>query len=221
MTSQQLSNNLSELKISIASAKGVKQRITEQISTLQEKIEKCNHDVKIKKEAHLLMLAFIAHRREAAIATIEETGTYGLRAIYNDDRKLVFITNEEKKSTAAFKMEVGIESNLNGKRILTGILDERGGGLAETSSFSLRKAALEWSGYLGPLIIDEAWKSLSDDEKIEQMAELLSEYVKVSGRQVIFSTHKLDVFGKFADNIIHVRQESGLSYTYNTHGQEI
>jgi hypothetical protein len=217
MTSQQLNNNLSELKISVAAAKGVKKRIAEQVVELGEKITKNTNDVKIKKEAHLLMLAFIAHRREAAITTIEETGTYPLRAIYNDDRKLVFITNEEKKSTAAFKMEVGIESNLNGERIITGILDERGGGLAETASFSLREAALEWSGYEGPMILDEAWKSLSDDQKIEQMAELLSEYVKASGRQVIFSTHKLDVFGKYADNIIHVRQENGVSYTYNTH----
>lgn len=211
MISQKLTARLNSLNIKLATAKGAKDRLDTQCENLKNKLDFNLKQSKIKKDSHLFLLAFIAQRREEAIVSIENSGTYALRAIYNDDRKLVFLRNEEKKSTAAFKMEIGIESDLEGSKIITGLKDERGGGVCETSSFALRIAALEWLGYTGPLILDEAYKSISSDEKLDNVAQFLQQYVKVSGRQVIFATHKADVFGDYADNSIYVSQKNGIS----------
>lgn len=81
----------------------------------------------------------------------------------------------------------------------------------ETCSFGLRIAALEWLGYDGPLILDEAYKSVSSDDKIVNVAKLLKMYVESSKRQIIFATHKADVFEEYADHIIHVSKENGNS----------
>ena len=211
LNSQKLNAKINNLSLRVATAKGIKERINVQSSTLREKIDSNEEDVKIKKEAHLLLLGFISQRRDAAIKSIESMGTYALRAIYNDDRKLVFLKNEEKKNSSAFKMEVGIESTLNDERMITGLKDERGGGVLETASFALRIAALEWLGYKGPLILDEAYKSVSSDSKIVNVAEFLRKYVDTSERQVFFATHKADVFEDYADNVIVVRQHHGVS----------
>lgn len=211
LNSQKLNAKINNLSVRLATAKGIKERIDSQCVSLKSKIDKNTEDVKVKKDAHLLLLGFISQRRDAAIKSIEGMGTYALRAIYNDDRKLIFLKNEEKKNSAAFKMEVGIESNLNNERMITGLKDERGGGVLETASFALRIAALEWLDYRGPLMLDEAYKSVSSDSKMINVAEFLRKYVDTSERQVFFATHKADVFEDYADNVILVNQHDGIS----------
>lgn len=206
-----LNAKINELSIKIAQDKGAKERVETQCVTLKAKIDDNIKDVKVKKEAQLLLLAFISQRRETAIKSIEDMGTFALRAIYNDDRKLVFLKNEEKKNSAAFKMEVGIESSIGKERLVTGLKDERGGGVMETTSFALRIAALEWLGYHGPLILDEAYKSMSSDIKIENVAKFLEKYVKTSGRQVIFATHMASIFEPVANNVVYINQYHGIS----------
>ena len=208
---QKLTASVNALAVKVAQAKGVQERINSQCELIKTKIDSCVIEIANKRDAHLLLLAFISQRREAAIESIESTGTHALCAIYDEDLAIHFLRNEEKKNSAAFKMEVGIESNFMGQRIITGVKDCVGGGLIETSSFSLRIAALEWLGYNGPFIIDEAWGKMSADLKIENVAKFLSQYVQSSGRQVIFATHMADIFSDYADHIIRVEKHNGLS----------
>lgn len=208
---QTLKSRLSNLSLKIAQQKGMRERTSVQRVALQGKIAQNQEDARLKKEAHLLTLAFISDRREAAIQSIENMGTYALRAIYDEEYAVHFLRNEEKKTTAAFKMEIGIETKMDGKPIITGLIDERGGGGVETVSFALRIAALEWTGYSGPLLLDEAYKFMSNDEKIRKIAEFLGTYVKNSGRQVIFATHDVDLFSSVANNIVQVTKSRGTS----------
>lgn len=216
LNSQKLNVKINSLTVRLATTKGIKERIDKQCSSLKEKIDNVTEDVKVKKDAHLLLLAFISHRREAAIKSIEEMSTYGLRSIYEDERRLIFLKNEEKKNSAAFKMEVGIESMLNGQLMITGLKDERGGGVTESVSVNLRMAALEWLGYTGPLLLDESYKSLSNDNKIWNVARLLKEYVNTSKRQVFFASHMVHVFEGYADQVVSVSQKDGLSHVKTT-----
>jgi ABC-type enterochelin transport system ATPase subunit len=108
-------------------------------------------------------------------------------------------------------MEVGIESNFKSKKLITGLTGERGGGVVETASFALRIAALEWLGYKGPLLLDEAYKSMSNDSKIDKVAQFLKKYSETSGRQIIFATHKADTFSGYADNIVNISKINGIS----------
>lgn len=206
-----LTNDLNNFSLKLAQQKGIKERIDSQCDLLRKKISTDYETIKNKKEAQLLTLAFISERREAAIKSIEDTGTYSLRAVLGEDYKLHFLRNEEKKNSAAFKMEIGIESNFGTKKIITGLLGERGGGVVETGSIGLRMGALEWTGYNGPLILDEAYKSVSSDEKIDSVAQFLKMYVKSSSRQVLLATHKADVFAKYADHVINVENNLGTS----------
>jgi len=208
---QKLNAKITLFNNKISQTKGVRERIEVQCDKLKTKIDSDVIESKNKKDAHLLLLGFISQRRENAIKSIEETGTYALRAIYEDDRKLVFLKNEDKKNSAAFKMEIGIESTLNSERIITGLKDERGGGVCEAASFTLRFAALEWLKYNGPLLLDESFKSMSSDEKIENVARLMQQYVSNSGRQIFYATHMEHVFGHYADHSIFVKQNDGVS----------
>ena len=209
---EQLKNKINQISLQLARDKGVKERIESQLDDLRNTLKLNTQIIKNKKDAHLLILGFIAQRREAAIESFESTGTYALRAVYGDDRSLVFLKNEEKKNSAAFKMEIGIESSLGKTRVVTGLKDERGGGCSEVSAFSLRFRSLEALGYKGPLLLDEAFKSMSSDDKIVNVAQLLKKYVEFSNRQIIFATHKADVFKDYADHIIHITQRNGVSH---------
>lgn len=208
---QILNVRINSLTVNLAQKKGIRERINQQCSSLKLKIDNDNDDSKTKKEAHLLLLAFISQRRETAIQSIENTATYALKAVCGDDYQVHFLRNEDKKNSAAFKMEIGIESNFDDSKVITGLKDERGGGVVETCSFGLRIAALEWLGYDGPLILDEAYKSVSSDDKIVNVAKLLRMYVESSKRQIIFATHKADVFEDYADHVIHVHKDNGNS----------
>jgi energy-coupling factor transporter ATP-binding protein EcfA2 len=50
--------------------------------------------------------------------------------------------------------------------------------------------------------LDETFKSLSADKKIKDLIAVLQEYVKQTGKQFIFITHKADVYGAIADKIL-------------------
>ena len=95
---QKLNAKINSLSNQVSLAKGVKDRIVVQTNNLKTKIDADVLDAKNKKDAYLLLLGFVAHRRESAIKSIENTGTHALRAIYEDDRSLVFLKNEEKKN---------------------------------------------------------------------------------------------------------------------------
>ncbi len=209
--SKQLIEKINSLSLKLATLKGVKQRIQTQTNDLKTKIENDILLAQNKKDAHLLLLGFISQRRETAISSIENTGTYALRAICGDDYKVHFLRNEEKKNSAAFKMEIGIESDFNGEKIITGLKDERGGGVTEATSWGLRLAAMDWLNYDGPVLLDESFKSVSSDEKSTNVGRLLASYCEKKQRQILFATHKTEIFEEFADHIVHVRKENGVS----------
>jgi ABC-type sulfate/molybdate transport systems ATPase subunit len=61
------------------------------------------------------------------------------------------------------------------------------------------------------VLLDEAWKSMSNDEKLDAVAKFLKEITDATGRQVIFATHKQDVFGKVASRILKVSKHDGVA----------
>lgn len=168
----------------------------------------------VAEQASTFLAAEIVERRMKAIEAIESIGTSALRTVYGPDYRLRFNTFDEKREKgerAGFKMELQIESVLKGKQLTTGLVGERGGGLIEVTAFGLRIAALEWMQYAGPLVLDEAWKSMSADEKLEAVADFLHYYVKQTGRQILFATHRGEVFGRVASQILRVRKTDGVA----------
>jgi len=210
-TLQKLNVRVNSISILLAQKKAIKERVEKEYDELYKNIELDKIEAKNRREAHILTLGFISARRESAISSFEKIGTYGLRAMYGNDYRVHFLRNEEKKNAAAFKMEIGIESKYNSETLITGLSGERGGGVIESSSAAFRFGALDILEYDGPAMLDETFKSLSADEKIENAAKFISTYVKSSGRQIIFASHKADTFSKYADHIIYVDKNDGIS----------
>jgi len=164
------------------------------------------------QKAQVFLQSMIVEMRETAIRNIEEMGTSALRMVYGDDFRLIFDTAEEKRREGAsnFSMRIMVEMMSKGKLRRTGLIGHVGGGLVETVAYTLRIANLNWMEYTGPLLMDEAFKSMSNDRKIGAIARLLRRITDVTGRQLIFATHNAPVFGEYADNICRVSVNDGV-----------
>jgi hypothetical protein len=170
-----------------------------------------------QREAHqgqLFLLSEVAERRQAAIKAIESMGSSALRQVYGPGYRLLFETFDDSRKTAgtnSFRMAVKIGSPHENGELITGLDGERGGGVQEIVAFALRIASLNWLGYDGPLLMDEAYVAAGNDYKIEAVGRFLREVTNQTGRQIIFVTHDVDVFKPIADRVFVVRRDDGIA----------
>ena len=204
---------ITERKKKLIKLKGVKEQLEKQIKEESDDLATAQEEQRLNSQASLFMLSEIVERRQSQLQAIQDIATTALSQIYGEDYSLKFETFEERRANGDnyFKIEIKIVSPHNGQDRETGLLGERGGGLIEVVSFSLRIAALKWMNYNGPILLDEAWKSMSTDHKITEVVNFLREVTDSTERQVILVTHMLDKFGPEADNIIRVTKENGIA----------
>jgi DNA repair exonuclease SbcCD ATPase subunit len=193
--------------------KGVKEQIEKQIKEEQDNLTTLIDEQKLNSQANLFMLSEIVERRQNQLDAIQSIATSALQQIYGEEYSLKFETFEEQRKDGVnnFRIEIKIISPHNGTNMETGLLNERGGGLIEVVSFALRIAALKWLKYNGPILLDEAWKSMSNDYKIDRVVEFLRQVTNSTERQVILVTHMYDKFGPEADNIVHITKDDGVA----------
>lgn len=193
--------------------KGVKEQIEKQIKEEQGNLTTLIDEQKLNSQANLFMLSEIVERRQNQLDAIQSIATSALQQIYGEEYSLKFETFEEQRKDGVnnFRIEIKIISPHNGTNMETGLLNERGGGLIEVVSFALRIAALKWLKYNGPILLDEAWKSMSNDYKIDRVVEFLRQVTDSTERQVILVTHMYDKFGPEADNIVHITKNDGVA----------
>jgi len=204
---------IKEHKESLIKLKGVKEQLEKQLKQEEDSLVNLQEEQKLNSQASLFMLSEIVDRRQSQLNVIQAIATSALQQIYGDEYSLKFETFEEQRKDGVnnFRIEIKIISPHNGSEMETGLLNERGGGLIEVVSFALRIAALKWLKYNGPILLDEAWKSMSNDYKIDRVVEFLREVTNSTERQVILVTHMFDKFGPEADNIVHVTKSNGVA----------
>lgn len=212
---ESFSAEINDHKEKLIKLKGIKEQIENQIETEQKDLDDLVENQKLNSLASLFLLSETFERRQAQLLAIENIAISALRQVYGNEYSLKFDTFEEKRKDGGnnFKIEIKIISPHEGEDMETGLLGERGGGLIETVSFALRIAALKWLNYNGPILLDEAWKSMSTDNKIDEVASFLKDVSVQSDRQVILITHMLDKFGKIADNIVKINKVDGVATT--------
>ena len=200
-------------KESLIKLKGVKEQLEKQIKDEEDSLVNLQDEQKLNSQASLFMLSEIVERRQNQLDVIQSIATSALQQIYGDEYSLKFDTFEEQRKDGVnnFRIEIKIVSPHNGENMETGLLNERGGGLIEVVSFALRIAALKWLKYNGPILLDEAWKSMSNDYKIDQVVQFLKEVTDSTGRQVILVTHMFYKFGPEADNIVCITKNDGVA----------
>lgn len=184
------------------------------VATINEKKEnlKENEQLVVDFEEAIKFLTSTAKKaRDTTIKGIENLATLAVQSVYDEPIKIRLQYGEKSKSDSSDKLVLQVVRDTPKGEVVTGLMDEVGGGLIETVSFALRIACIKWLGYKGPIILDEAYKSLSSDEKIERIATFLQELNESVGNQIIFSTHKQDVFGPIASKVFIVSQKNLIS----------
>ena len=140
--------------------------------------------------------------------------TEALKFMYGDDYEFHFAYNEEKLAKgekSGFNIKPIITSEIDRKKISTSVENASGGGLVEVVSVLLRLAFLKHCNYNGLIVLDETWASVSADEKMVKLIEFINEYIKETNIQVLFITHRAEMFGKNAENIIQVTKKNGIA----------
>ena len=201
-------------KSKLAERKGARDQLVRSREAEQASLVIAREEQRICHQAYLFLMTESAVKRQQAIEYIENMATPALRLVYGPRYRLQFKTFEEKRSkegAANFKMEIQIASPFGDGEVVTNLKNARGGGVMEIVAFSLRIAALNWMGYTGPLVIDEAYKAISNDHKIDAVASFLREVTNATGRQLIFVTHMGLIFGPTADKIMWVHNNNGLA----------
>ena len=208
-----LNLQIDNIKNDLMTKKGARDQIVRNKEREQQLLLENSNNTKLNSDASLFLLTEIAERRHEVIDAIEKVSSIALQTIYEEDYELKFDTYEEKRKEGAniFKMDINIKSKIEGKELITGIDEQRGGGLVEITAFMLRIAALDWLHYSGPLILDEAYKSMSEDDKILAVARFLKEVSNTTNRQIIFVTHKANIFKDIADKIVLIEKNDGVS----------
>lgn len=214
---EQFTSEIQNQKSKLLKLKGVKEQLESQLEEESKELEGLEQEQKLNTQANLFMLSEIVERRQKHLQAIEEIATAALQQIYGEEYSLRFETFEEQRKDGLnnFKIEIKIVSPHDGDFMETGLLNERGGGLIEVVSFALRIAALKWLKYNGPILLDEAWKSMSNDYKIDNVVNFLREVTDSTGRQVILVTHMVEKFGPEADNIVQIVKSNGIASPLN------
>lgn len=212
---QNAKKHLDKIRIELHEKRGVRNQL---LKSRQEESDLMseNQSIKIKSEkAYLFLLSEITTRRKQAVGDIQTIASSALQMSHGDGYGIQFYDFEDvrKAGTNSFKMEIQMISpyGKNGKSLVTKLFGSRGGGGIEVAAYSLRMGALDWLKYSGPVLLDEFFKSLSRDKKVNQVAKWFRLIHEVTGRQTICTTHMGDIFGKIADKILYVSNDCGKS----------
>lgn len=224
----QIKKNSEKIEKDLLKKEFTRDNLIKQIDT--KNIELSNlSSTKDKTNKAALFLKSKAHdTRKKSCESIDEMITRGIKMIYGDDYSFNLKykdTSGENNSKSSFNIIPSITSNQEGQLITTTIKDSRGGGLIEVMSVLLRLAFLNLSGYNGLIILDETWAAVSADNKMTALINFFEGYIKTSQIQIILITHRAEMFGKIADNILLVKKEDGLanirSISYQEYLEEV
>lgn len=225
--------NLNDLKDSYNQLDRNLEFLSKQRKTDSDRLAKLEiemNDAKTKKantqKAEILLMSKATEIRDSAIDTIESIVTTGIKFIYGDDYRVQFDKHEEQRedgNKSGFKIGFQIVSDTENGELVTGIND-RGGGLAEVTSSLVRFAFLKMKNHDGFILLDESWSAVSADLKMQNLIEFIAHYVKENDLQLILNTHRAEMFGKIADNILRVQKNNGVAkvskVTYETIQEE-
>jgi len=225
--------NLNDLKDSYNQLDRNLEFLSKQRKTDSDRLAKLEiemNDAKTKKantqKAEILLMSKATEIRDSAIDTIESIVTTGIKFIYGDDYRVQFDKHEEQRedgNKSGFKIGFQIVSETENGELVTGIND-RGGGLAEVTSSLVRFAFLKMKNHDGFILLDESWSAVSADLKMQNLIEFIAHYVKENDLQLILNTHRAEMFGKIADNILRVQKNNGVAkvskVTYETIQEE-
>jgi DNA repair exonuclease SbcCD ATPase subunit len=152
-------------------------------------------------------------KRRQACKKFEEIGTMALQNIMSPDFRLEI---EIKEDTASPEVEIYVISEDNGILVKNTPEDDRGGGIVDIVSVSLRIGYLEITNTDGPIILDEPGKHI-DESHIDLMSNFLNNISVRLDRQIIYNTHS-NYMARNSKKTIRVHKVDGISQIENIGG---
>ena len=214
MTLADLENELYAKEKIIDRQKYDRDKLKEQIKDYENELDSLTTKKNNIGSSIIFLKKIAAEARNESCEKINVLTSEALKSIYGNDYSFNLTYNEEaleQGERSGFKITPKIGSLIGDNELVTSIQNSRGGGLIETISVLLRFACIELIEYNGPIILDETWASVSADHKMEKLIEFLEQYKDLSDKQIIFITHRAEMFGKIADNILHVKKNEGVA----------
>ena len=198
---------------SLMHRKGQCEQIETNLAEEERSLSVATRTQELSKQGKLFLQQEALERRQEAVDAIQAMTSTALGQAYGPDYRLTFDTHEDKREAGSsnYTMTILVGSDCEGGELLTELEESRGGGITDAVAFALRIGALDFMGYEGPMIMDEAYKQISNDDKLDVIARFLYDYSRQTGRQFIFATHKADVFGEYADRVIHITKTDGVA----------
>lgn len=153
----------------------------------------------------ILLQATSEFARQQAKARIEEIVTSALSVVFGKDYSFrIEITTKANQPVAEYYLE--------SENVVTQLKPpdyDRGGGVADVVSLSLKLAVAELSGVRGTFLLDEVGKHVSE-EFAPNVAYFLKQYSENFGRQILLVTHNA-ALAEVADHSLQVTQNKGRS----------
>lgn len=130
--------------------------------------------------------------REQTIKGMQENTSVLLSAVMDEDIAIQLEYKQKGRNDTSDKAELLMVKQKKNEKIVTGLIDEIGGGPTDIISVILRFSAIKWVGYRGPVILDESCSEVSDDDKLERTVTIFKE---LGENQIILSTHDNQFLG--------------------------
>ncbi|MGO3751338.1 MAG: ATPase [Peptoniphilaceae bacterium] len=198
--------NLIQSKIDVA--KGKREILLNQLSSLEEEEKSLNEYEEILTQVIVLFQKTSSYGRIQAKKQIEDLVTKALQFIFETDIEFVIEMSESRNIPQA---EFYVISNFDGYSVKTKPELSRGGGVVDIISIALRIAFIQIrKPYIeGPIILDEPGKHVSDDY-IFNLGEFLKQTSTMFRRQVIMVTHNRHL-SEICDKSYNITIKNGIS----------
>lgn len=194
--------------------------------TLNESKEKLNTRLNESKEyielyekTVILLQHAISYARQQSKILIEKIVTECLRYVFKTNIRFIIKDEITKKSAG---MEFYVTDENGNVDNLTKPEDSRGGGIVDVVSLGLRLSIsqiLTSNGVLGPIILDEPAKYVSNDY-ISNVGLYLKDFAAFYDRQIIMVTHD-NYLSEIGNAVFQVEQTKGLSSVKKVYGSNL
>lgn len=209
MNLNDLDLKLQELNNKIVSEEGKIQILEEQLKNIETNLSEKEKYSDILLQVSLLFQKTSEFAREQSKRQIEDTVTKCLQFIFETDIEFIIELSESRSVPVA---EFFVQSNYNeGYSVKTQPEISRGGGVVDVISLALRIAFMQLNQpeLLGPLILDEPGKHVSNDY-IFNLGEFLKKSSMIFNRQIIMVTHNPHL-SQICDKSFQVTIRNGVS----------
>lgn len=201
----ELTKSLEEINNEIVSRESIKNRIEIEINTLKEEIKSKLDLISDLEKVEILLDQTTKYLRESTKIHIEDIVSQALSAIF--EKEYIFEIEMVEKNS-----KIHLLYYLTSDGIRTQLLPpdyDRGGGVADIISMSLRLALFKMENIDGPLFLDEVGKHVSK-EYSHNVVEFLRQYSKEYNKQIILITHN-DVMSESGDKTFKVSYRNSKS----------